>query len=426
MIKLLHDHLRSSLGVAVENPPLQASLFIPLYPSSPPLTTSRGEPTILCEENGVGEIENHASVGMLSSSTSRYNSRIVPLDYLHHLFKRHDDESKSVKPFVVLRDTPTKSRSEASGCEITTSGSVGGYSSRHEVVSLPVSPFMLYDFTHSCNECSKYVRGTPISPAEYLTSFLPPTTRGGSSNGDTREGLTLKWRIPGSQQKHCVINSSSKTLERLKLPTIRLKGDRVSSQIMTPVFTPTLGRDSCGLFNLFHGQFYNLHVLVTSETEFGNYCKAWPNHVIMALPDKATMGLGKLVRVHLHHLSVVVSSPTFPLSLPYILFESTTFACLHILPHISRSNSSVFSSSPSLLPLFSLFLSSLFLPSFYPCQLCPPLLISLGQSIFPFLFILSSIPPQTPSDFFPFLSLSLPILSPPIFPPSTFLSHKTS
>lgn len=64
---------------------------------------------------------------------------------------------------------------------------------------------------------------------------------------------------------------------------------------LTPVFTPTLGRDSLGLFNLFHNQCSQLlHVLVTSESQFSKYCKAWPNHVIMALPDKEATGLGSM------------------------------------------------------------------------------------------------------------------------------------
>lgn len=296
MIKLLHDHLRSSLGVMVESVPLPVSTFVPFpAPLLPP--TIRRE--LSGEGNGDGMVQNHSPLSTFPPSTSKH-SPIVPLDYLHDLFKTHDNdnESKSIKPLLLLRDMPTKSSTETSWHGVTTSAAdVTGHMSRHEVVCLPVSPYMSYDFTHSCNECSKYVRGNPLSPAEFLTSSLPPvggkSSGGGGQGGGWKENLIIKWCIPASQQKHCIINGSAKILERLKLPVIRLKGERLSSQIMTPVFTPTLGRDSSGLFNLFHGQFYNLHVLVTSDSEFGNYCKAWPNHIVMALPDKATMGLGK-------------------------------------------------------------------------------------------------------------------------------------
>ena len=292
MIKLLHDHLRSSLGVAVENLPLPASLFIS------PCLPSAGEVSMLGKENGVGgsDLDNHTPLGTISPATSRY-SRIVPLDYLHGLYKKYNDETKLSKPLSLLRDTPTQSRSESSQQEVTTSGVIGGYSGRHEVVSIPISPYMMYDSSHSCNNCSKYVRGSPSStPADYLTSILPRLWGGGSSfgGGETRgEGVVIKWRVPPGQQKHCVVNVASKTLERLKLPTVRARGEKLSSEPLTPVFTPSLGRDSCGMFNLFHEQFFNLHVIVTSEADFTSYCKAWPNHIVMALPDRATMGLGK-------------------------------------------------------------------------------------------------------------------------------------
>ena len=302
MIKLLHDHLRSSLGVMVESVPLPLSTFIP-FP--PPLLPTTARELLIGEGNGADMVQNHSPLSTFPPSTSKH-SPIVPLDYLHDLFKNNenDNESKAIKPLFLLRNMPTQSSTETSQHGVTTSD-VTGRMTRHEVVCLPVSPYMSYDFTHSCNECSKYIRGNPLSPAEFLTSSLPPvggknSGGGGQGKGRCKESLIIKWCIPASQQKHCIINASSKTLERLKLPVMRLKGERIPSQIMTPVFTPTLGRDSSGLFNLFHGQFYNLHVLVTSNSEFGNYCKAWPNHIIMALPDQATMGLGKVASVLLN------------------------------------------------------------------------------------------------------------------------------
>ncbi len=50
-----------------------------------------------------------------------------------------------------------------------------------------------------------------------------------------------------------------------------------------------------GLFNLCHADYEQLQVLVTVESQFKKYCRAWPNLVVMAVPDKEAMGLGMLV-----------------------------------------------------------------------------------------------------------------------------------
>ena len=296
MVKLLHDHLRSSLGVMVESVPLPISMFTP--PPNPS-TATRGELSP-GEGSSDGGRQDNSPQTTSPPATSRH-SPIVPLDYLHEIFRNHnqDSETKPQKPHLLLREMPTKTSTETSLHEVSILTDVSGHTNKRDIVCLPVSPYMAFDATHSCNECSKYVRGSPLSPAEFLTSILPPPVGGrnlgggGQGGGRRKEGSLIKWCIPVSQQKHCVINNSSKILERLKLPMIKLKGEKSASQIMTPVFTPTLGRESSGLFNLFHGQFYNLHVLVTSDSEFGSYCKAWPNHIVMALPDKAAMGWGK-------------------------------------------------------------------------------------------------------------------------------------
>ena len=154
-------------------------------------------------------------------------------------------------------------------------------------VSLPLSRYMMYDFTHSCSECSKHVRGNAVAQPEYLLSNLPVISSDGSQSY-----ITIKWFVPSSQQKHCVISLDRKTLERLRLPTFKFKGEK-ASQPVTPIFTPTLGRDSSGLFNLFHSLPHHFHVLVTNLSEFKSYCKAWPNHIIMALPDQEVVGLGE-------------------------------------------------------------------------------------------------------------------------------------
>ena len=153
---------------------------------------------------------------------------------------------------------------------------------RH-TISLSIPPSVAYDFTHSCTDCSKYLRGSPVAHPEILTSVLP-----------TEQGhITIQWHVPTYQQKYCVISPDRRSLERLKLPTLRLS-TKEKTQSLTSVFTMTLGRDSTGLLNLFHTLTDRLHVLVTSSGQFEKYCKAWPNHIVMALPDEGTLaGLGE-------------------------------------------------------------------------------------------------------------------------------------
>lgn len=182
---------------------------------------------------------------------------------------------------IAIQDrTANKTHAEPSPTQAT--DSTGGV--RH-TVSLPVSPYIAYDYTHSCTECAKYLRGSPVAKAEILTSLLP--TKGGSH-------VTIHWHVPTYQQKHCVASPDRKTLERLKLQTLRPKSDKSFSRPLTPIFTPTLGRDSSGLFNLFHTSYDFLHVMVTSAGQFERYCKTWPNQLIMAFQDQGSLGLGEV------------------------------------------------------------------------------------------------------------------------------------
>ncbi len=290
LIKLLHDHLCSSQGVTVENLFLPISMF--LSPSNRP-SDSEGS-----EGNSVNL--NHNSSSSLSSSN---HCRIVPLKYLHSLLKKSSDtESKGnveVKPTINITDVPTQSTAESSF--------LGVGPSLGDRCTVSVSQYMMYDFTHSCNECSPYIRGSPVPP-EFLTFALPLSKQtkgsggvdvGGGGGAGTTSGsdmtITLQWYIPSTHHKLCVINASRKTLERLNLPTMKAKRDDVHPHPMTPIFVPTFGRDSSGLFNLFHSHYFQLHVLVTSISEFDSYCKAWPNHIVMGVPDREATGLGMCV-----------------------------------------------------------------------------------------------------------------------------------
>jgi hypothetical protein len=263
----------------VENLPVPLSMFLP---SSLTNGLCSFEPTSVGTES-----PNHLLRNAVSASLK--HSRIVPLELLHSILKKAgDEESKNnIKttstPVLSPGGLPTQSSAE------TSSMGVGTVAESRHVVSLSVSPHMSFNFTHSCTECSKYMRGSLLTLPDILTFSLP-------CRYSTDKSVTIRWCVPASQQRHCIINSNRKTLECLKIPMVKVKGDRVPSSTagpLTPIFTPTLGRDSSGLFNLFHNQFYQMHVLVTSESEFGKYCKAWPNHLIMALPDKEATGLGE-------------------------------------------------------------------------------------------------------------------------------------
>lgn len=218
-------------------------------------------------------------------SPSLKHSRIVSLEFLHSLLKMaSNEESKTnvkATPALSPGGLPTQSFAESSSMALGT-----GIESRH-VVSLSVSPHMSFNFTHSCTECSKYMRGSLLMLPEFFTFSLP-------CRYSKDKNVTIRWCVPASQQRHCVVSINRKTLERLKLPMMKVKGVKVpSTSPLTPIFMPTLGRDSSGLFNLFHNQFYQMHILVTNESEFGKYCKAWPNHLIMVLPDKEATSLGE-------------------------------------------------------------------------------------------------------------------------------------
>ena len=259
MVRLLHDHLRSSQGVVVKSSPTPSSVFL----------------TRLSQDDEA-PLLSHAALPLSPQSKC---STIVPLRHLQAM-TRQSCEDNDRKPIISLSEDSPKSQAEFSTLSTTNSQN----EHRHTVL-IPLSPYVAYDFTHSCTDCAKYLRGSPVSHAEILTSLLPTEQSG---------HISLQWHIPTYQQKHCVISPDRKTLERLKLPTLKLKGDKNIPHPLTPIFTPTLSRDSTGLFNLFHSSFEGLHVLVTTSGQFERYCKAWPNHIIMALPEQDSLGLGEL------------------------------------------------------------------------------------------------------------------------------------
>lgn len=285
MIRLLHSHLHSSQGVIVENPPLPSSIFV-----SP--NDFKGE-THHSEEkhtNAISPLQQHGA-----TMTGSRQSKIVPLECLEKIAKTLNLDSKNnSKPPANQKPLNSPSRPVANSTQLGSSPTSSHLvDSPHSTVSLPLSHYMNYDFAHSCSECSKQIRGNVVAqPAEYLSSLLPVSSD--AAAGSQSQGyITIKWFVPASQQKHCLISQDRKMLERLRLPTVKFKGEKASQQPMTPIFTPTFGRDSSGLFNLFHSLPHHFHVLVTNLSDFKAYCKAWPHHIVMALPDQEVVGLGE-------------------------------------------------------------------------------------------------------------------------------------
>ena len=251
--------------------PLLASILLPRDPEE----NDRGAEGN-ASNNGMGTPSPNAA----SSYPPSKHSRIVSVEYLQDISKRLNKLDK--KPAISLPDGSPRSVGESSVHHTT------DFDMSRHTISIPVSPHIAYDFTHSCTECSKYLRGSPVAHPEILTSILPTEQQG---------PVKIQWHVPTYQQKHCVISHDRKTLERLKLPMLRLKGEKTITHPLTPIFTPTIGRDSTGLFNLFHTMYDHLHVLVTTSGQFEKYCKAWPNHLIMALPDEGSLGLGEFTTV---------------------------------------------------------------------------------------------------------------------------------
>jgi hypothetical protein len=303
MIRLLHSHLHSSQGVIVENPPAPSSIFV-----SPNNFKEETRHQLLQNEEGVASLPQR-SPPTLALRSSR-QSKIVSLECLEKIAKLlaldAKNDSKPPKLQITLNNNGRASAAATTTTHAHTHAATAAdraSPSTTSTISLPLSSYMAYDFTHSCSECSKHMRGNAIAQPEYLSSTLPllglasgatncASTGNNADSASSQGHISIKWFVPSSQQKHCIISQDRKVLERLKLPTFKFKGEK-ASQSVTPIFTPTLGRDSSGLFNLFHSLPHHFHVLVTNLSEFKAYCKAWPNHIIMALPDQDAVGLGE-------------------------------------------------------------------------------------------------------------------------------------
>lgn len=263
-VRLLVDHLHSLQGVVVINDPLTASVFIRESSSSSDHTPS-----------------DHAS---------SMHSRIIEVDQLQTLC--NGTAVEGVPPKAVA--TPTS-----------------------HTMSLPLSPYTAYDATHSCTECVK--RGMSSSHAHTLTSLLPLEGEG---------SLLLQWHVPEAALKHFVLSPDRRTIERVKLPTLKAKmADSKCSTAMSPILTLSPSLETAALLNLSHTGFDGLHIVVTLASQFETYRKVWPHVTIVGLPDMGCLGTGntyhltKVLAQHNYHLAQQQEG-TQRIVWPYILLKS--------------------------------------------------------------------------------------------------------
>lgn len=116
---------------------------------------------------------------------------------------------------------------------------------------------------------------------------------------DGNDVVNLYWHIPSYYEGFFCINDGRQTISSLKLPVMSHTGvlheDGPARAVKTPVFIPSTGRYEQGLLNLFYAlnQSSHIAVIVVKLSELNFYACAWPNHVIMALPQSAEhLGLG--------------------------------------------------------------------------------------------------------------------------------------
>ena len=189
---------------------------------------------------------------------------MVAPGYLEKLYKDLLEDDK--KPFTDLPPSPHHQATPSQATPTTPS----------TVLTLP--PHSLHDSSHSCSTCTDHTHSSPA-----LLSQSVPTSH------DSH--MTIRWCIPASQRKYCVIDEERETLITLSLPHLPEKPDENLFDDI-PIFTPSIGRASTALLNLAHSGVDNLHVIVTTTSEMTSYVGAWPGHVIMGLPDNETLGRG--------------------------------------------------------------------------------------------------------------------------------------
>ena len=190
------------------------------------------------------------------------HSRVVAPGYLKQLYRELEQDDKKS---LILPPSPPPQTTPTNHTPNTI---------------LTLSPYAIHDSTHCCSSCT----ATTSTNCSILSQSIP-------TSHDSH--MTIRWCIPASMTKYCVIDKEHGVLERLCLPD----QPDVNQFDDIPIFTPSLGRATSALLNLTHSGVTGLHVVVTVTSEMQSYMRAWPGHVIMALPDYEASGRGQLWKV---------------------------------------------------------------------------------------------------------------------------------
>ena len=165
---------------------------------------------------------------------------------------------------------------------------------------ISLSPYAAQDSSHSCATCSEHSK---TYSTLYMLSQRLPTSCG--------TDVMLRWYVPSSLTKYCVMDKEHQVLERLSLPTTpdRPDGNWFDE---VPIFSPSVGRASSALLNLNHTGVKGLHVVVTTASKMTSYMGAWQDRVIMALPDNQTVCKGRSVMAAFYILQFSPESKQVP------------------------------------------------------------------------------------------------------------------
>uniref|UniRef100_A0A8K9Y0T4 GREB1-like protein n=1 Tax=Oncorhynchus mykiss TaxID=8022 RepID=A0A8K9Y0T4_ONCMY len=146
---------------------------------------------------------------------------------------------------------------------------------KRETVSIRLSMFAAHNAFHHCEQCHHYCEGSPATQLSECTFHA--FTFCSSMLG---EEVQLHFIIPKAKEQHFVFSQHGSHLESMRLPLVSAKSH------ISPIFTPTTGRQEHGLFNIFHAMegTAHLHILVVKEYEMQHYRRKWPNHILLVLP----------------------------------------------------------------------------------------------------------------------------------------------
>ena len=227
----------------------------------------------VCRLPWYGFLGLSAGVGLQDTPTSGgTHSCVVAPGYLKQLYKELL-ENEDRKPFSSLPPSPPHQTPPTSSPELTPS------------TTLTLSPYAIHDSAHSCASCTANLKRSLYSDYKILRQSFPV-----SHDRD----VTVKWYVPASMTRYCVMDAEKQVLERLCLPSDPASKAEANRFQEVPIFTPSVGRDSSApLLNLSHSGFDRLHVVVTVMGELQSFMRVWPGHMIMAFPESDAKGKGQ-------------------------------------------------------------------------------------------------------------------------------------